>query len=94
MCDDEEKRDSRIFDVFIFLIDELKNFFFSYICARDRSISTFVNNEHVINETLIEETFERRRDSRDRRRVRCRYESNVNLTTMISSAIILNTILN
>lgn len=28
MCDDEEERDSRIFDVFIFLIDELKNFFF------------------------------------------------------------------
>lgn len=93
MCDDEEKRDSRIFDVFIFLIDELKNFFF-FVYLRSRSISTFVNNEHVINETLIEETFERRRDSRDRRRVRCRYESNVNLTTMISSAIILNTILN
>lgn len=93
MCDDEEKRDSRIFDVFIFLIDELKNFFF-FVYLRSRSISTFVNNEHVINETLIEEAFERRRDSRDRRRVRCRYESNVNLTTMISSAIILNTILN
>lgn len=93
MCDDEEERDSRIFDVFIFLIDELKNFFF-FVYLRSRSISTFVNNEHVINETLIEETFERRRDSRDRRRVRCRYESNVNLTTMISSAIILNTILN
>lgn len=27
MCDDEEERDSRIFDV-IFLINELKNFFF------------------------------------------------------------------
>lgn len=93
MCDDEEERDSRIFDVFIFLIDELKNFFF-FVYLRSRSISTFVNNEHVINETLIEETFERRRDSRDRRRVYCRYESNVNLTTMISSAIILNTILN